>query len=619
VGGSPGRPEGARLRAGAIAALLLALALPSAAAAEWKQVRTAHFTFIGDVSDRDLREMARMLELFREAVGRLMPRATTRLPAPTTVILFGSDRAFEPYQVRQQGTRVEAIAGYFQQGDTVNYIALNVSNRRDALRIAFHEYVHAVVASTIGPVPDWLGEGLAQLLETLQVNREGVALVGAPRVAQLLLLLEGPLLPLGELVTASTLEFESNRRRAMFYAQSWALAHYLHQGSATRSTQLRDYIDRLQRGQAPEAAFAASFQPGAGELEVELRTYIAQLRFRMQQVVTGTPLTPVPVAAPTRMADAEAAAWLGDLLARTGRIEDARRTLEPLAAADSGNARAALALGWLELRESRLDRALPLIERAARLRPDDAVVQGAWGAALYDQARRADVNRSAAVATLARAREVLERAVALDPTAIPAVVDLAHVEMALGERVDRAERLMAQAVAAAPGRLDYHVGWADALHRLGRVDRATELLSALASREVETEVRSAARARLTELADPKFASGGAAARPALRVVQAGEVRVEGRLRRLECTDSFSVFHVETGTGTLKLVEPIGGAQLLSYGGGGARTVACGVLADAPPVLATYRPPTGTQLGDGVAVAIEFVRLPVPADLGAGGR
>jgi tetratricopeptide (TPR) repeat protein len=562
--------------------------------------------------------MARMLELFREAVGRLMPRATTRLPAPTIVILFGSDRAFEPYQVRQQGTRVEAIAGYFQQGDTVNYIALNVSNRRDALRIAFHEYVHAVVASTIGPVPDWLGEGLAQLLETLQVNREGVALVGAPRVAQLLLLLEGPLLPLGELVTAGTLDFESNRRRAMFYAQSWALAHYLHQGSVTRSTQLRDYIDRLQRGQAPDAAFAASFQPGAGELEAELRTYIAQLRFRMQQVATGTPLTPVAVAAPTQMADAEAAAWLGDLLARTGRIEDARRKLEPLAA-DSGNARAALALGWLELRESRLDRALPLIERAARLRPDDALVQGAWGAALYDQARRADVNRSAAVATLARAREVLERAVTLDPTAIPAVVDLAHVEMALGERVDRAERLMAQAVAAAPGRLDYHVGWADALHRLGRVDRATELLGALASREVETEVRSAARARLTELADPGAASGGAAARPALRVVQAGEVRVEGRLRRLECTDSFSVFHVEIGTGTLKLVEPIGGTQLLSYGGGGARTVACGVLADAPPVLATYRPPTGTHLGDGVAVAIEFVRMPVPAGPGAGGR
>ena len=154
-GSRPLRPSRAARCAVAAAAvaLVLSCALPSrAAAADWKQVRTANFLFIGDVSDRHLRETARKLEQFRDVIGRLIPGAGRKSPVPTVVILFASERAFAPYQATRGGHRLDSVTGYFQPADTVNYISMNVARRDDAFRIVFHEYMHGVIANTITAV-----------------------------------------------------------------------------------------------------------------------------------------------------------------------------------------------------------------------------------------------------------------------------------------------------------------------------------------------------------------------------------------------------------------------------------------------------------------------------------
>jgi Tfp pilus assembly protein PilF len=594
-----------------IGAALLALLVtaPARADAAWRQIRTGNFLLIGDVADRDLQTVAVRLERFRDAVGRLMPGAVTSAPVPIVVILFRSDRAFEPYRGVHEGHGGGSVTGYFQAADTISYIAMNLAQRDDALRVVFHEYVHSVIGNTIGRVPDWFGEGLAQVYETLQEDAEGRAVfVGAALLQHLVLMLQGPLMPLDQLLDAETLSFSGGTRRSLFYAQSWALVHFLALGSEVRARQLRGYIERLQRGQPFAAAFTAAFGSDTRGLEQEYRAYIQQLRFRGRRVVFDERLATVDVPAAEPLAAREGEAFLGDLLARIGNTAAARRHLTALLDGDATNGRAAAALGWLEMREQHVDAAVRLLERAAGLLPDDGQIQGELGAALYEQARVNEHNRHAAGATLDRARAVLTRAVELDPRNAPALAALARVEGGRDRHPARAVDLMEAAIARAPARTEYRLYLAEALMRAGEMDRAKKELDALAERAGDSEVSDAARALAARLAGgPAAPSGGSAGRlqPALRAVQAGETRVSGRLTQMDCTGAFTVYRVQTADAVLRLAETLGGVQLLSYGAGSRRTIACGPVPDAPAVLATYRPTPGDPAGDGVAVAIEF--------------
>src|SRR3954471_1145180 len=98
-----------------IAALITCLsvvAAPATAWARWTRLASDHFVFIGDVPDRDMRDIAQRLEEFREVVSRVFSEDTTPSPVPTTVIVFQNDRSFTPFKPVFQGKPV-AVAGYF--------------------------------------------------------------------------------------------------------------------------------------------------------------------------------------------------------------------------------------------------------------------------------------------------------------------------------------------------------------------------------------------------------------------------------------------------------------------------------------------------------------------------
>ena len=51
--------------------------------------------------------------------------------------------------------------------------------------------------------------------------------------------------------------YNEGQRRGMFYAQSWALMHYLMLGSRTRSAELAAYMAQLKAGASAERALSA--------------------------------------------------------------------------------------------------------------------------------------------------------------------------------------------------------------------------------------------------------------------------------------------------------------------------------------------------------------------------
>ena len=152
----------------------------------------------------------------------------------------------------------------------------------------------------------------------------------------------------------------------------------------------------------------------------------------------------------------------------------------------------------LELRANDAEAAFTLLDRAARLAPRDAAIQGALGRALT---RRADRGWGDEDVMYARAREALSRAIALEPGNVSTLVTLAEVEMGSGENPARAVELVQRALASAPGREEYRLMLGQALAVAGDYGAAAGQFRALAARASRPDIRLAAERALLRVAE----------------------------------------------------------------------------------------------------------------------
>lgn len=475
----------------AAVALLVLLARASPADASWTRLTAGNLVIVGDGSAREVRDVADRLELFRSVVGRALGREATTLPVPTVVLAFRNARSFAPFAPLYQGRPVR-VAGYFIGGDDVNYIALNGEDHRAAYSVVCHEFAHALVSHMAANPPAWLDEGLAGFYETFAPTDDGRgAVIGAPNRESLQELRNGSWIPLSELlvVDRETSTYNEGRRRTLFYAQSWALVHYLTFGQSQRSAQFRQYLAALGT-MAPQAdAFREAFGD-VDALEGELREYVKRTGLSAVKVDADAATAIVAARSPEPLADEEAAAYLGDALARLGRIEDARRLLRETLAAAPRAGRAMSVLGVLEIQSGNDTVAMPLLEQAASFAPEVASVQSAYGRALVRRAERGGPDEAA---LYRRASAILARALELDPGDVPTSVTLAAVLLSSGIEAGRAVDLMRRVVQVMPGQENYRLLLARALAAHGEYAQAIELLGPLVARGSRPEMRETAR------------------------------------------------------------------------------------------------------------------------------
>jgi tetratricopeptide (TPR) repeat protein len=591
--------------------------------AEWTQIRLSNFLFISDAPQRKLRATVQKLEQFREVVERVVPRLSTRSPVPTVVVVFADMREMRQYQPRSLG-EIKNVSGYFQPGTDINYIAM-AADSTAAFEVVFHEYLHFLIDNTDGVTPSWYGEGVSQLYQTLRVDQtSGKVVVGSSPSQYMPLLKRTPLIPLGEVMQVEEpwTAYHDFLSRGLFYAQSWALMHYLVIGNEARAGQVDEYLTRYQSGDTWEQAFAAAFKTSPAALEDELSRYVRRLSIPKREVVLGPKQTEVNVPAAQPIATADVQAYLGDLLARTGQPEEGRRVLTALLEADSRHARAAAALGAIEVRASRFDVGVPLLERAVELEPDNSAILAALGVALYEQARR-QWDPIASPATFERSRTLLGRSIALDPNVAPVHLTLGYAEWATGNR-DLAVQSIGRAISLAPARKDYRLSRAQVLVQQRDHEQAERELRPLAERATP-EIRRAARALLEMMTTdgpaamplPVGAPGRSEASgiPALRPLREGERAAIGTFVSVDCSAVLSIYRIQTDRETLQLSAAFGGVQFVVFRSDGPRSIGCGPM-EAQRVRVTYRPATAdgaraaaaspsTEV-HGTAIAIEFI-------------
>src|SRR5688572_7290629 len=247
----------------------------------WRSVRTNNLFVIGNADPERLRQVAAWLEFFHSAFARLVSRNVIDASVPTTVVLFRDEASFIPFKPLYQG-RPQNVAGYFQPGEDVNYIAISMNEGvRLPFSTAFHEYVHLHLKDNLPGAPLWLNEGLAELYGALQFSR-GEALLGAPLVHHVGRLRSQELLPLTSLfeIDHSSPHYNEQEKVGIFYGQSWALVHYLMLGlDGGRQQQFSQFLQQVSRGETSEKALERAFGKTVELLEEEFQDYVQRGQF----------------------------------------------------------------------------------------------------------------------------------------------------------------------------------------------------------------------------------------------------------------------------------------------------------------------------------------------------
>jgi tetratricopeptide (TPR) repeat protein len=602
------------------------------APSRFTRLRTPTFTLIGEQGERPLRRVAERLEQFREVFRRVFPNAKQTMPAPIVVHVFGSERSYQPFMPLYNGKRVE-VGGSFQPADGAYYITLNTEAGEGAYPVIFHEYVHLLVGTALADVPAWFNEGLAEYYSTYQMYGEREATLGRVNAEHVYELRER-FIPLSELLAVdhrSPLYNESDRR-GVFYAESWALVHYLLIGSPQRKGQLATFLEKYADGVPSTQAVRDAFGVSEAELEKELRRYVSQSLYQSTRVTFTDKVAIDKDWAIDRPSDADGQAAYADLLLAMGRTDDAAARADGALKLDPDHARAQAVLARIRAADGQADAAAALIDRAVKAAGDTDYLPA------YYQARlllRGEGKHSPTITpdSARRALALLGRVTVLQP-ALADAHGLAAYAWLVAQNPTAAMTAAASAFklsarheyALVHARARVFLGEAavrpalDALVARGSREwirrEAQELLDLLARIEGQrTSTAAAASSPATSAATPMGTSDGmtAPARPlrtipVFRVLGAGEVREIGTFEGVECPRDGVIFTVRLPSRLARVsAKTLDQVEFFTYRSEPPGQVGCGARAKPERIYLTYRASSGgAPAADGVAVAIELL-------------
>lgn len=559
-------------------------------------VRTPALTIIGDQSPSTLREVAIQLEQFRAVVAGLIAGANRPPSLPTDVFVFGTRAAMRPYLPVANG-RVAALAGFFQRDSDVNTIALSLERMDESSAVAYHEYTHLLVGDAVRSLPVWLNEGIAEYYSTYRLVDGGrEAQIGRPPEGRLALLREDSL-PMSTVIGVdhSSALYNESDRRSLFYAQSWAMTHYVLTQMPNGGEAINRYAGAIAEGRTPHEAFFAAFGRTPADFDNVLRVYVQRPSFAGTRFIFRDRVDTVEPGPAQPLSALQADAWLADLQRRVGREAEAAPRIDAAAAADPEVAITHLAAGLLRFAQQRTGEGVIELERAAALAPGDFQTQYLHGVWLLRADSIAAAERSDAAA------RALRRAVELRPESSDAHAWLAYAQMQKDDTLADARRSIERAIELAPGRADHRLRWADIRMLQGAYGDARALLNQLAAVRTDQRTADGARQRLDRLDDYERTAEMrlSAIRQRLRPTQPGEDRVGGVLTEIECLAEGVRFHVETG-GRSVVSQPVDldDMELISYVNDKDFALACGIREQRDPVYLT--------LSRGSAVALEFL-------------
>lgn len=422
-----------RLRASVILAfslLVFALAVPArtfVVKEDWTKVVSANFVVVSDSGEKEARKVAMMLEQFRYAASLILPRAKIKAPVPTQVFLFRNHGSFRAFKPKYKGKIQNNVNGYFFGDGDHSFIALTTdAGGGQAYEVIFHEYQHFILSNNLPNAPLWLDEGLAEYYSAFEPRYEGrEVLLGRSPGRHVLALRKATLMPLQKLldINHKSPEYNEANKAGLFYAQSWALAHYLMLGNnGKRQPQFARFISLLGNGQPTEASFRQAFQADYKTIEKELQDYIASYMFPATVYEFPEQISFTKGMRSATLSDAEVEFHLGELLLNSRRYIEAEPRLQKSVEKDANCAECQIVLGALRFRQHRYAEAKKHLQTGLSLDP-----QNYRGHHVYANLLREEGSYDDAI-------KAYERALSINPNLATVHLDLSFAYIAAGQR-----------------------------------------------------------------------------------------------------------------------------------------------------------------------------------------
>lgn len=606
----------------------------------WVSVRTKNFLMVGNAGEKDIRKVALRLEQFREVFTRLFPKMKFNTPVPTTVIVFKSDSSYAPFKPRAN------TAGYFQAGPDVNYITLTTELRgeQDPFSVIFHEYTHLLVENTFDTIPLWFNEGLAEYYSTFSITDDQKIVLGEPIASHVYLLRQNKMLPLQTMfeVDYKSPHYNESNKTSIFYAQSWALMHYLLVGKAGRVDQLGKFMDLIKTKLPMEQAFQQAFEVPYETMEKDLRNYVKQDRYNIIKGHFERKIELDTTSEATTLTEAEAQAYLGDLLLHSNR-KDAYTYLEKALKLDPNLAMAHASLGMLYFREGKVKEAHESLERAVAANSQNYLAHYYYAFTLSHAGPDEKPSLGGySPEVAAKIREHLQKAITLRPDFPESYNLLAYVSLVTGQGIDESIAQLKQVMKSSPGRhnLIYMLG--QLYTRKGDYKAARELLEQVVKSNAEEEIRQHAESLLEIIRnveeqaakyeaakqagmrvrgqkpevtfgtgpslDPSKNDPSYYLREVLRPPAEGEMQLQATLTAIECDAKGLVFVLQTAAGVLRLRSAnFQDVEITTYDPSVQGEISCGARKPENMVVVCYVPNADKKVkADGILKSIEFV-------------
>lgn len=454
--------------------LLLVVCIPASGADKgWIEVRSPHFRVLSDGAEKDARRVAREFEQIRAVFAMTFPALRLDSGAPLLVLAprdESSAKALLPRMWKQKGAKP---AGLFSHGWEKQFAVVRLDEvSPQAYEVVYHEYAHTLLHLNMRWLPVWMDEGLAEFYAGTRFEQNKLY-IGAPvrRAPELRM---KPLIPVDTLiaVTPASPYYHDEDKIQMFYAESWALTHFLMFSPAMeQGKRFRQFLVLLDKGVEQKKAFVEAIGDFK-TVDKDLDDYTH--RFTIQAMMAKNPpnfsekdfsfrqLTP-----------AETQAELGAFHLWDHDTETARTLILQALSGDSGLGLAHEDMGFLDFADGKDPEAAREFEQAFHL--DGKLYLSAYYHAMLSSASSPGPDDQSDFH-----KEIL-KVLEVNPQFAPAYVQLARLNLLQG-KLDQAFGLSRKAEELEPSRAGYHILTGNILLRQGHNKEAAAFAKYVADR-----------------------------------------------------------------------------------------------------------------------------------------
>jgi Tfp pilus assembly protein PilF len=446
----------------------------------WREVRSPHFRVITNGTETSGRHVARSFEQMRSMFAQRFP--TFRLDPPAPLLIFApidepTTKKLLPEFWEHSGPKP---AGNFEHRWVREYavVRLDVIGSDkitpDVYAVVCHEYVHSIMHLNVRWLPTWLNEGLAEFYSYTRFEGKNTYIGAPPKNIEVIRILHRRAsIPLGPFIERRGSFTRDEGDTEMFYAQSWALTHFLILGPGMgNGERLNRFFNALQQGTEQKKAFQDVFGP-LDQVQKDFDKYLSQFAF-LAGVIPSPPQADDQNYESRVMPASETQAEMACYLAHKGYGREARALAEAALKSDPKSALAHETIGILNLEEGKVDDAAHEFAQATEL---DSTLYFS----LFAKTMLSPLSHSNTPADREAYRTELLRVLNVNPQFAPAFVELAKAKVADGD-LDHAAALSRTAEKYEPSRAGYHLLTGQILLRMGHPAEAAVYATYVANR-----------------------------------------------------------------------------------------------------------------------------------------